>query len=92
MNGVKALVFDVFGTVVDWREGVAREAAILRASRVPASAGTGARIITRSRRRTGLGCDRLGFCRAGDADGRLGRCYECSGQASVGSENSASSA
>ena len=24
---VKALVFDVFGTVVDWREGVAREAA-----------------------------------------------------------------
>lgn len=26
MNGVKALVFDVFGTVVDWRTGVAREA------------------------------------------------------------------
>lgn len=25
--GVKALVFDVFGTVVDWRSGVAREAA-----------------------------------------------------------------
>src|SRR3954469_10607800 len=24
-NGVKALVFDVFGTVVDWRGGVARE-------------------------------------------------------------------
>jgi 2-haloacid dehalogenase len=27
MNGVRALVFDVFGTVVDWRSGVAREAA-----------------------------------------------------------------
>jgi len=27
MQGVKALVFDVFGTVVDWREGVARDAA-----------------------------------------------------------------
>lgn len=26
-TGVKALVFDVFGTVVDWREGIAREAA-----------------------------------------------------------------
>lgn len=26
MEGVKALVFDVFGTVVDWRTGVAREA------------------------------------------------------------------
>ncbi|MGA2961553.1 MAG: haloacid dehalogenase type II [Candidatus Korobacteraceae bacterium] len=26
MNGVKALLFDVFGTVVDWRSGVAREA------------------------------------------------------------------
>ncbi|WP_203074080.1 haloacid dehalogenase type II [Falsiroseomonas ponticola] len=26
-HGVKALVFDVFGTVVDWRSGVAREAA-----------------------------------------------------------------
>jgi 2-haloacid dehalogenase len=26
MNGVKALVFDVFGTVVDWRGGVARVA------------------------------------------------------------------
>src|SRR5436190_23102162 len=25
-NSVKALVFDVFGTVVDWRNGVAREA------------------------------------------------------------------
>jgi len=27
MRGVRALVFDVFGTVVDWRSGVAREAA-----------------------------------------------------------------
>jgi 2-haloacid dehalogenase len=27
MEGVRALVFDVFGTVVDWRSGVAREAA-----------------------------------------------------------------
>src|SRR6266852_3642117 len=26
MPGVKALVFDTFGTVVDWRNGVAREA------------------------------------------------------------------
>ena len=28
LNGVKALVFDVFGTVVDWRSGVARDAAL----------------------------------------------------------------
>ncbi len=27
LQGVRALVFDVFGTVVDWRSGVAREAA-----------------------------------------------------------------
>ena len=27
LDGVKAMVFDVFGTVVDWRSGVAREAA-----------------------------------------------------------------
>jgi len=27
LNGVRALVFDVFGTVVDWRSGVARESA-----------------------------------------------------------------
>jgi 2-haloacid dehalogenase len=26
-TGIKALVFDVFGTIVDWRSGVAREAA-----------------------------------------------------------------
>ena len=29
MRRVKALVFDVFGTVVDWRSGVAREVARL---------------------------------------------------------------
>ena len=28
-SGVKALVFDVFGTVVDWRTGVARESRVL---------------------------------------------------------------
>jgi 2-haloacid dehalogenase len=27
MNGVRALLLDVFGTVVDWRSGIAREAA-----------------------------------------------------------------
>jgi 2-haloacid dehalogenase len=27
MEGVRALLFDVFGTVVDWRSGIAREAA-----------------------------------------------------------------
>jgi 2-haloacid dehalogenase len=27
LNGVRALVFDVFGTVVDWRTGIARETA-----------------------------------------------------------------
>ena len=27
LEGVRALVFDVFGTVVDWRSGIAREAA-----------------------------------------------------------------
>ena len=31
--GVKALVFDVFGTVVDWRSGVARDAALFLARR-----------------------------------------------------------
>jgi FMN phosphatase YigB (HAD superfamily) len=25
MNAVKALFFDVFGTLVDWRNGIARE-------------------------------------------------------------------
>ena len=36
MDGVRALVFDVFGTVVDWRGGVAREAAPLLARHAPA--------------------------------------------------------
>lgn len=27
LDGVRALVFDVFGTIVDWRNGIAREAA-----------------------------------------------------------------
>ena len=31
LRGVKALLFDVFGTVVDWRTGIAREAAELLA-------------------------------------------------------------
>jgi 2-haloalkanoic acid dehalogenase type II len=31
LRGVKALLFDVFGTVVDWRSGVAREAGVLLA-------------------------------------------------------------
>jgi 2-haloacid dehalogenase len=26
LDGVRALVFDTFGTVVDWRSGVARDA------------------------------------------------------------------
>ncbi|MCO6417043.1 haloacid dehalogenase type II [Siccirubricoccus sp. KC 17139] len=30
-DSVKALVFDVFGTVVDWREGIARDAAVFLA-------------------------------------------------------------
>lgn len=33
MDKVKALVFDVFGTVVDWRSGIAREAAVFFARR-----------------------------------------------------------
>ncbi|MGK7868758.1 haloacid dehalogenase type II [Falsiroseomonas sp. E2-1-a20] len=35
MNDVKALLFDVFGTVVDWRSGVAREAAPFLAKHLP---------------------------------------------------------
>ena len=38
MDGVRALVFDVFGTVVDWRSGVAREAAPFLARHGAASA------------------------------------------------------
>jgi len=38
MASLKALVFDVFGTVVDWREGVARDvAAFLRRNGAPAT-------------------------------------------------------
>jgi 2-haloacid dehalogenase len=33
MDGVKALVFDVFGTLVDWRNGVARESKAVLAPR-----------------------------------------------------------
>ena len=33
MDGVKALLFDVFGTLVDWRTSIAREASILLAPR-----------------------------------------------------------
>ena len=35
MKGLRALVFDVFGTVVDWRSGVAREAAPFLARHAP---------------------------------------------------------
>lgn len=35
MNDVRALVFDVFGTVVDWRSGVAREATPFLAQHAP---------------------------------------------------------
>ncbi|MBP0491156.1 haloacid dehalogenase type II [Pararoseomonas indoligenes] len=35
LDGVRALVFDVFGTVVDWRSGVAREAAPFLARHAP---------------------------------------------------------
>src|SRR5579875_3504493 len=38
LEGVKALLFDVFGTVVDWRSGVAREAAPFLARRSKAGA------------------------------------------------------
>lgn len=31
MNGIKALLFDVFGTLVDWRTSIAREAAAIAA-------------------------------------------------------------
>ncbi len=33
---IKALVFDVFGTIVDWRNGVARDAAAFLARHAPA--------------------------------------------------------
>ena len=31
MHGLKALVFDVFGTLVDWRSSIAREARVILA-------------------------------------------------------------
>lgn len=37
MSSLRALVFDVFGTVVDWRGGVAREAAPFLARHAPAA-------------------------------------------------------
>jgi 2-haloacid dehalogenase len=37
LEGVRAFVFDVFGTVVDWRSGVAREAAPFLARYAPAA-------------------------------------------------------
>ncbi len=42
LDGVKALVFDVFGTVVDWRSGVARDAAPFLARHGQQHADTGA--------------------------------------------------
>jgi 2-haloacid dehalogenase len=42
LNDVRALVFDVFGTVVDWRSGVAREAAPFLARHAPGGADPGA--------------------------------------------------
>ncbi len=42
LDGVKALVFDVFGTVVDWRSGVARDAAPFLARHAPQGADAGA--------------------------------------------------
>ena len=37
MEKIQALVFDVFGTVVDWRTGIAREAASFLARHAPAA-------------------------------------------------------
>lgn len=42
LDGVRALVFDTFGTVVDWRSGVAREAAPFLARHGKADADPGA--------------------------------------------------
>ena len=42
LNGVQALVFDVFGTVVDWRRGVARDAAPFLARHGKADVDAGA--------------------------------------------------
>jgi len=37
IHNVRALVFDVFGTVVDWRSGIARESAVFLARYAPGS-------------------------------------------------------
>ncbi len=42
MDGVRAVLFDVFGTVVDWRSGVAREAAPFLVRHAPPGADPGA--------------------------------------------------
>jgi 2-haloacid dehalogenase len=42
MDGVRAVLFDVFGTVVDWRSGVAREAAPFLARHAPGGVDPGA--------------------------------------------------
>ncbi|HTU53987.1 MAG TPA: haloacid dehalogenase type II [Acetobacteraceae bacterium] len=42
LNNVRALVFDVFGTVVDWRSGIAREAAPFLARHGKAEVAPGA--------------------------------------------------
>ena len=34
VNDIRALIFDVFGTLVDWRTGVAREARAALSARV----------------------------------------------------------
>ena len=52
LSGVKALVFDVFGTVVDWRSGVARDAALFLA-RHPISGIDAAQFADAWRRRYG---------------------------------------
>ncbi len=38
LDGVEALTFDVFGTVVDWRAGIAREARAILGQRAPGRA------------------------------------------------------
>ncbi|WP_159994260.1 haloacid dehalogenase type II [Roseomonas sp. 18066] len=40
LDGVQALVFDVFGTVVDWRSGIARDATPFLAKHAPAASAT----------------------------------------------------
>ncbi|ONG45697.1 haloacid dehalogenase, type II [Pseudoroseomonas deserti] len=40
LHGVQALVFDVFGTVVDWRSGIARDAEPFLARHAPGASAT----------------------------------------------------